>query len=392
MCQMQQRSVFQVVFAGSLVLLLAPSILAEESTSKVHKDAAPSSQLLGVRVVKRELGVTNQTPVITFPNAGKRCRLGGYRGENAQEFYFDVEVETTVKEPPLVRFVCPGVNVRQIWVGQTKVTATPEGEAVTFPLVFDTRHAYALHIQLRDVPEVLLYYMPKPQARASGRYRDTPWPAAAAAAEANLLFALRDVFHDMDLAGATGKEFDGYVAIGGFETNYPRVGRGPGGHEDFPPHVHLFLVVPPGWRIRQASHLDLDEQGRLTGKIHCSPSDCPDPPREYAPGELCVQRDFADRPAFEFRIEQGVLMVRRGPVQTEYRIRPLAESGSFSTGCRIDKADRPWRKIQVSDDCQRGVLRICRQSLPDAQQSTEETIRYDPDTAVIQEHKRPKDL
>lgn len=103
-----------------------------------------------------------------------------------------------------------------------------------------------------------------------------------------------------------------------------------------------------------------------------------------------MQRDFADRPAFEFRIDDGVLMVRRGPAQTEYRIRPLADSGSFTTGCQIDKADQPWRKIQVTDDCQRGLLQIRRQSLADASPATEETIRYDPDTAAVVEHQRPR--
>jgi hypothetical protein len=375
---------------GTILLFGGSAMLAEEQTPKAGKDAAPQPRLLGVRVVKKSLGLTKQTPGITFPEAGHDCRLGGYRGENAQEFYFDVEVAATVKEPPQVRFACPGVEVRQVWVGQTKVAANSSGEAVTFPLVFDARNPYALHINVRDVPEVLLYYMPKPSSRASGPYRDVPWPAAAAAAEANLMFALRDAFLDMNLSQAVGKEFDGYVAIGGFETTYPRVGRGPGGHEDFPPHLHLFLVVPPGWRIRQAGHLYLDEQGRLTAKIHCSPSACSDPAKQYAAGELCVQRDFADRPAFEFRIDDGVLMVRRGPAQTEYRLRPLADSGSFTTGCQIDKAGQPWRKMQVTDDCQRGLLQIRRQSLSDASPATEETIRYDPDTAAVVEHQRPR--
>jgi len=220
-----------------------------------------------------------------------------------------------------------------------------------------------------------------------------PWPAAAVAAEANLMFATRAVFGDMRL-GAAAKDrvtgFDGYVAIGGFETNYPRVGRGPGGHEDFPPHVHLFLVVPPGWRIRQASHLYFDDQGRLTGHIHCSPSACNDPAREYERGQWCAQRDLADRLAFEFKIDgDGSLVVRRPGC--EYRLRPDPKSGSFCSGCVIEKGGKPWCRLVATDDTDGGLLSIVREFTvaPGAPRREEEMIRYNPDTGEIVAHEKP---
>lgn len=352
----------------------------------------PPAQLLGVRVVKQQLGLLGKTPRIEFPGHESQCRLTGYQGENSQEFYFDVEVRGVAPTSCQVRVACDGLAVRTVWVGQTKVAFDAQEQAAVFALVADTRNAYALHLNLWDSPELLLYYMPKPSARASGRYRDVPWPAAAVAAEANLMFAARAAFQEMQLGtaakGPTG--FDGHVAVGGFETNYPRVGQGPGGHEDFPPHLHLFLVVPPGWRIRQASHLYLDDAGRLTGQVHCSPSGLNDRPHNYQRDEWCPQRDLADRVAFEFKIDaDGCLVIRRPG--SEFRLRPAEASGSFRTGCKIEKAGRPWCRLTATDDTKQGLLRIVREfeGCTAGPGLDEETIRYNSETGALLEHVRP---
>jgi hypothetical protein len=370
----------------TLVLCCVGGLVAMASEKPVTKNARQSEQLWGVRLVKQTVGLTGKTPQITFPGQERHCRLTGYQGENAQEYYFDVAARGVAPTACVVRVACEGLKLRTVWVGHTQVPFQPEGQAIRFALVGDARNPYAMHISLRDEPELLLYYMPKPPQRASGSYRDVPWPAAAAAAEVNLMFAARTAFQDMQLAAAakaphTG--FDGYVAIGGFETTYPRTGRGPGGHVDFPPHIHLFLVVPPGWRIRQASHLYLDDQGRLTGNIHCSPSACKDPAREYSPGEWCQQCDMADRLGFEFQIDRegGVVLRRPG---SQYRLCPDA-SRSFRNGCLIEKAGRPWCRVVATDDTDHGVLRIVREPVAGATTPVrqEETIRYDPNTAAI---------
>lgn len=367
---------------------------AQEKPSAAKAEVRGTAQLFGVRVVKEKPGLTRKNPVITFPGHESQCRVTGYRGENAQEFYFDVELREVPPRSCAVDVSCPGLAVRAVWVGHTKVPWKAQGQSITFSLVADASNPYGLHISLRDTPELLLYYMPKPRLRASGSYRDVPWPEAAAAAEVNLMFAARAVFGDMQL-GPAAKDpvtgFDGYVAVGGFETNYPRVGLGPGGHTDFPPHIHLFLVVPPGWRIRQASHLLLDEQGRLTGHIHCSPSACKEPNCEYGRGEWCPQRDFAGRLGFEFKIDEGGSLIMRRPASSEYRLRPDPKSGSFRSGCAIDKAGRPWCRMSVSDDTEQGVLRITRERSAEGAASPreEETIRYDPDTAKILARQKP---
>lgn len=365
---------------GAVALLVLPSLVAPGAPA-----AEPAAVLIGVRVVKQQPGLLRREPAVRFPGQETACRVTGYRGENAQEFYFDVELQGLSPDRCRVEMECPGLAVRTVWVGRTEVPFTPSGERIAFGLVNDTRNPYALHINLRDRPEVLLYYMPKPPLRASGPYRDLPFPAAAAAAEANLMFAVREVLHDMELAA--GKEFDGYAAVGGFETNYPRVGRGPGGHDDFPPHFHLFLVVPPGWRIRQASHLHLSDAGALTGLIRCSPSDADDPKRDYPRGTWCPQRDFADRLAFEFKIDDdNALVIRRRQGQAEYRLCPSA-AGTFRDEARIEKQGRPWCLVQVRDDTTAGVLHISRQ-VPGSPPRTE-TIRYNPQTAEILQRSGP---
>jgi len=371
---------------GMSVLLSVASLVATAAEKPAIEKAKQGEQLLGVRLVKQECRLTGKTPQITFPGQESHCRLTGYQGENAQEYYFDVAVRGVPPTSCVVRVACVELKLRTIWVGHSQVKFQSEGDAVRFSLVSDARNPYSMHISLHDEPELLLYYMPKPPQRASGQYRDISWPTAAAAAEVNLMFATRAVFQDMQLAAAakdarTG--FDGYVAIGGFETTYPRTGRGPGGHVDFPPHFHLFLVVPPGWRIRQASHLYLDEQGRLTGNIHCSPSDCKDPSREYTRGQWCRQCDMADRLGFEFQIDRDGCLVLRRP-DSSYRLCPDA-SGSFRQGCLIEKAGRPWCRTVASDDTEQGLLRIVRTPMPGASTPVrqEETIRYDPNTAAI---------
>jgi hypothetical protein len=216
------------------------------------QSAEPAPRLLGVRVIKAVPGLTNKTPTITFPGAEDACRPGGYRGENIKEFYFDAEVALALKTPPTARFACEGVEVACVRVGHAKVDFDkgPDGGA-TFPLVFDEKSPYTLHMENRDVPEVLLYGMHKPRDRASGpAFRDVPWEPAAVAAEWNLLYGCLEVFRDMNIGDPATKDFDGYVAIGGYETTYPRTGRGPQGHVEGTAHIHLFLVVPPGWRIR----------------------------------------------------------------------------------------------------------------------------------------------
>lgn len=333
-----------------------------------------------------ELGLTNQTPTLTFPGAADKCKPGGYHGENAKEFYFDVEVDNALKEPPTARFACDGVEVACVRVGHTKVAFEKADGGVTFPLVFDTSNPYTLHMENRAVPEVLLYGMHKPRDRASGpAFRDVPWQAAAVAAEWNLLYGCLEVFRDMKIGDAATRDFDGYVAIGGYETTYPRIGRGPGGHSEGTAHIHLFLVVPPGWRIRQASHLYIGSDGRFTGKTHCGPSGCDDPSREYPQGTLCAQKDFKDRMAYEFRIEaDGALMIRRREGAEEYRVRPDATTRSFTPGCEIVKADKPLCRVVVSDDCEKGEMRIVRTILGGtAPESHEEVIRYDPDTSAV---------
>jgi hypothetical protein len=347
--------------------------------------AGDEPRLLGVRVVKATLGITNKTPNISFPAAADKCRLGGYRGENRQEFYFDVEVDQALQAPPTIRFECEGVEVKCVWVGHTKVRFEKADGAVTFPLVFDFHNPYALHMDIRDVPEVLLYGMHKPRERASGPFRDVPWPDGAVAAEWNLLFACLEVFRDMNIGGKGVKDFDGYVAIGGFETTYPRVGRGPKGHSEDTPHIHLFLVVPPGWRIREASHLYIDPEGRFTGKVHCGPSACEGPSKNYDQGMICAQKDFSDRVAFEFRIEgDGSLMIRRREGAVEYNLRPNPVTRSFRASCQVCKADKPLCKVVVQDNCETGDLRIVRAYDRDGSIEThEEVIRYDPDTSAI---------
>ena len=399
--------------------------------------AADEPRLLGVRVVKATLGITNKTPNISFPGAEDKCRLGGYRGENRQEFYFDVEVDQALKTPPTLRFECGDVEVRCVWVGHTKVDSQRADGGVTFPLVFDGANPYALHMEVRDVPDVLLYGMHKPRERASGPFRDVPWPEGAVAAEWNLLFACLEVFRDMNTgdkgvfahrpAGPAGlnagpassfadrpgkpaslkagcpacpsakevglpmgkniatKDFDGYVAIGGFETTYPRIGRGPKGHSEGTPHIHLFLVVPPGWRIREASHLYIDAEGRFTGKIHCGPSACEGPSKNYDQGMVCAQKDFSDHTAFEFKIEaDGSLMIRRREGAVEYHLRPDPATRSFRSGCEVFKADRPLCKVVVQDNCEAGDMRIQRTFYRNGPpEPHEEIIRYDPDTSVI---------
>jgi hypothetical protein len=381
-----------LLIGAAWTLLSLPAEGAGEKPSDAKSDAA-AVELIGVRIVKQKPGLSRQIPAVTFPGQETRCRLAGYRGENAQEFYFDVELRGLRPATCVVQVACAAASVRAVWVGHTQVRWKAEGQSTVFSLVADARNPYGLHIRLQDQPELMLYYSPKPRLRASGRYRDVPWPAAAAAAEANLMFAARAVLADMQL-GRAAKDptagFEGYVAIGGFETNYPRVGRGPGGHVDFPPHIHLFLVVPPGWRIRQASHLHLDEQGRLTGRIHCSPSACQEPEREYGPGQWCAQRDFADRLGFEFKIDDGSLVVRR-PSSGEYRLHPDAGSRSFREGATIDKAGRPWCRMSAVDDPERGILRITREPCEGpASGREEETIRYDPDTAKILSRSRTR--
>lgn len=111
-------------------------------------------------------------------------------------------------------------EVACVRVGHTRVAfeKRPDG-SVSFPLVFDEKNPYTLHMQNREVPEVLLYGMHKPRDRASGpAFRDVPWQPAAVAAEWNLLYGCLGFLRDMNIGDPATKDFDGYVAIGGYEA------------------------------------------------------------------------------------------------------------------------------------------------------------------------------
>ncbi|OGV58621.1 MAG: hypothetical protein A2283_12905 [Lentisphaerae bacterium RIFOXYA12_FULL_48_11] len=189
----------------------------------------------------------------------------------------------------------------------------------------------------------------------------------------------------MKIGESLTNNFDGYVAIGGYETTYPRVGRGPKGHSEGTAHIHLFLVVPPGWRIRQASHLYIDNNGGFAGNTHCGASGCDEPAREYPQGTICAQKDFKDRVAYEFRIEMdGSLLIRHREGVEEYHVRPDSVTRSFAKGCEVMKAGKSLCRVVVSDDCEKGEMCIVRTMLDGSvPELIKEVIQYDPDTSAV---------
>jgi len=203
-------------------------------------------------------------------------------------------------------------------------------------------------------------------------------------AEGNLIFAALEVFKDLRLGAKKDKGFEGTVHILGYETTFPRSGRvgKTYGHVDHPPHFHIFLVHPPGWRIRQASHLHITPEGALAGTNKCQPSACEGEHRTYGPGEVCRQEDMNGNLAFELATQKdGSLMIRENESSTPYTIKPDPDTKSFRDRALVCKGDELLCVVTVKDDCPKGIMTIRREyhkaGKPDRTET--ETLRYDPD-------------
>lgn len=340
-------------------------------------------RLIGIRVVKAKTRLENEKPKVSV--TPETCSVGrDYFGDNPSEAFFDVEVPADLTSGPIVRVEWPLVKIAKVWVGRTSAQFTTDGGAVVFHAPLDFRNPFAMHQRFGDDESARVCYMHKPEARKSGKYRDVPWPAVEKEAEGNLIFAALEVFRDMRIGAKETKDFEGTVNILGYETTFPRNG-GVGtsyGHEDFPPHFHVFLVHPPGWRIREASHLHIKPDGNLTGSNRCQPSACDGPKKTYGPGEICRQTDLNGRLAFELATQNdGSLMIRRNPGATPYWIRPDPDSNSFRTRAFVYRGKELCCVVTVHDDCPKGEMTIRREyhndGRPDRTQT--ERLRYDPD-------------
>ncbi len=360
-----------------LIVLLALCVMAWGLCA----DSAEPARRIGVRVLKTSEEVLKTTPAITFVGDAAGCALcPDYHGTNPTEAYFDVLVPAGVDLPTL-RVAWDGATVEKVYVGHTRVPFTVDGEAVEFRLADDLRVPYAMHTSWADVPSCRLTYMHKPSWRRSGPHLDAPWHDAAARAEGNLMFGAREVFRDLNITDDR-RDFDGTIHIVGYENTFPRrmSGGKPYGHSDFPAHLHLFLVLSPGWRIRQATHFYIAPDGSLTGECRCSPSACDDPPARYGKGEFSEQRDFEGRTAFLVGVsEEGFLAIRRG--DEAYTVRPPFGSVSFARGVDIYKGGTRIAKVAVEDDCRAGRMTIRRTYYDNgaARRVHEDVLTYDPD-------------
>ena len=138
-------------------------------------------------------------------------------------------------------------------------------------------------------------------------------------------------------------------------------------------------MVPPGFRIRQATHIYIAPDGTLTGEVRCQASGCDDPSVAYQRGEFSWQRDFQDRVAFGVGVSnEGYLAIRRGSV--ECTVRPFAGQRSFAAGADVFRGDTRIAAVRVNDDCAAGRMTVRRRWYrPDGGiSSQEETLTYDP--------------
>lgn len=363
-------------FGAALFVLWAVGLAMTEC-------AEPQRKLIGVRVAKAKIQLENEKPKVSV--TPETCSVSkSYFGDNPSEAFFDVEVPGDLTSGPSIRVEWPGVEIAKVWVGHTSTKFTKDGDAVVFDAPLDFRNPFAMHQRFGDDESARVCYMHKPEARKSGKYRDVPWPAVEKEAEGNLIFAAFEVFKDMRIGAKEKKDFEGTVNILGYETTFTRNG-GIGtsyGHEDFPPHFHVFLVHPPGWRIRQVSHLHIKPDGNLTGDNRCQPSACEGPTKTYGPGEICQQTDLNGNLAFELATqEDGSLMIRRNPDATPYWIKPDPESRSFRTRAFVRRGEELLCVLTVHDDCTEGEMTIKREHYKEGRPDRTETerLRYDPD-------------
>ncbi|MEW6358011.1 MAG: hypothetical protein AB1696_16880 [Planctomycetota bacterium] len=345
--------------------------------------AEPDRRLIGVRVVKSEVRLETEKPKVSV--TPETCSVSKtYFGDNPSEAFFDIEIPMNTTGSPTVRVEWPGVTVKKVWAGHTAVEFKSDGDAVVFDAPLDFRNPFSMHQRFGDEETALVCYMHKPEARRSGNYRDIPWPQVEKEAEGNLIFAALEVFKDMRPGAKGNKDFEGAVNILGYETTFPRSGSvgKTYGHVDHPPHFHIFLVHPPGWRIRQASHLHIAPDGNLTGTNRCQPSACEGERKTYGPGEVCQQRDMDGKLAFELATRKdGSLMIRKNETSPPYFIKPDPDAGSFGTRAFVYKGDDLLCVVTVKDDCPKGEMTINREYHKDGKPDRTETeaVRYAPD-------------
>ncbi len=348
-------------------------------------------RLIPVRVIKSDQGLLDTPLEVSFVGDARGCRVSEeYFGDNPTEAYFDIIAPHESEQLPRVRISWPGATVKRVLVGHTPVEFDAFEGGAELQLVDDTRAAYAMHAAWTDVPGCRLTYMHKPRARRSGPHRDAPWSEAAVRAEGNLMFAALEVFQDLRIGDLAGEAFEGVAHVIGYETTFPRrmAGDRAYGHSDYPPHLHVFLVVPPGWRIRQATHFYIAADGTLTGECRCQPSACDEPAVTYHRGEYSAQRDFEDRVAFEVGVtDEGYLAIRRE--ERGYTIRPPAGDEGFAAGAEVWCDDQRLVSVLVSDDCPAGRMTIRRTYYQDgaAARAEEQVVEYDPELGTERSRK-----
>jgi len=340
-------------------------------------------RLVPVRAIKSEEKLLDATPDVTFVGDARGCRVStDYFGTNPTEAYFDILTPARLQDLPRVRLQWPGANVRRVLVGRTPVECHTQGDSTEFGLVEDTRDPFAMHASWNDVPACTLTYMHKPEARRSGPHRDAPWSEKTVRAEGNLMFGALEAFRDLQIGQDAGAGFDGKVHIIGYETTFPRrmAGDKAYGHADFPPHLHVFLVVSPGWRIREATHFYLAPDGTLTGECRCQPSATEGPSVTYHQGEYSAQKDMEGRTAFEVGVtEEGYLGIRRATAS--YTVRPAGGHEGFAEGADVFRGDERIASVQVVDDCPAGKMTVRRTLYGNAAapQAEEQVLLYDPE-------------
>ena len=340
--------------------------------------------VLSVKVVRAHAGMCDNAPVLeVLHDLSWSLKAGeAFQGENSWEVYWNLEHADGETDLPLVRVVCPGVEVARVIVGRTDVAFEPDGEGVAFRLVADRRRGQLIQTVLTDpgggLPIDLHHNW---EMRRAGRYREGAWPKAKIAAHNNMLFAAREALRLMGPLGRENMEnaFEGRIVLEGFETGFTR------GHADNPPHFHIMLY-PPEYTGAQVPHFYMDEAGRVTTNAFTEVGVARSG-RRYGPDEWCALRDLNGRVGLELMIrEDGGLAMRLGPDAEEWTLRGVEPGGAPET-VGVYRDGMLQLRASVVDDAARGTMSIDIEGVGGGTRSVRETLEYDPFTGRLLKRK-----
>ena len=315
----------------------------------VFVDAYPGDiTRYAAKAMKKRLSKDDPAPLFTLPDGWRVVEGAAFTGKNVREAFFTFEHDGTNMPPPRVSLDWGNVEVasvegaKDVKIDGAKAAFTPVSKKA--PTSFSTSFP-----GFGPVSTSLAHHLEGMQA---GPYAKYHFPSNEARAVANFVFALREGFRRV---GFDRKEaFFGRIWLGGFDSNFP------GGHTDFPPHLH---IIPSARDGSQVHHFYVGrEDGRISSDCFQDMSkvvDVWDRVTTFRPGDSFPAYDGNGEVAFRVTIlPDGTGLELADGKTGSWRFRVSGERPCDSVDVLLPERGS-WRKVKnivVRDDPEAGVM------------------------------------